>query len=155
MRYSRMIEPRLKERVKAFWNRSSCGEVYAVGFSKQDIYDSQSRARYGLEPYLLEFAKFHEGHGKDVLEIGVGMGADHVEWARSRPRSLTGVDLTPRAIDHVKERFDAYGLKSNVFLGDAENLPFPSKSFDIVYSWGVIHHTPDTQTEIGRASCRE
>jgi ubiquinone/menaquinone biosynthesis C-methylase UbiE len=143
-----MIEPRLKERVRAFWERSSCGEVYAIGGSRQDIYDSQSRARYELEPYVLEFGKFHEGNGKDVLEIGVGMGADHVEWARSRPRSLTGVDLTPRAVDHVKQRFDTYGLKSNVFLGDAENLPFPNKSFDIVYSWGVIHHTPDTQTAV-------
>jgi SAM-dependent methyltransferase len=142
------IEPRLKEQVTNFWGRSSCGEIYGVGVSKQEIYDVQSRARYILEPYLPGFARFHEGHGKDVLEIGVGMGADHVEWVRSKPRSLTGVDLTPRAIDHVKERFDTYGLKSNVCLGDAENLLFPSNSFDLVYSWGVIHHTPDTQAAV-------
>jgi len=140
--------PELKEQVKNFWGRSSCGEIYGVGVSKQEIYDVQSRARYRLEPYLPEFARFYEGHGKDVLEVGVGMGADHVEWARSRPRSLTGIDLTARAIDHVKQRFDTCGLISNVFLGDAENLPFPSESFDIVYSWGVIHHTPDTQTAV-------
>jgi hypothetical protein len=92
------IELLLREQVKNFWGRSACGEIYAVGVSKQDIYDVQSRARYRREPYLPEFARFYEGHGKDVLEIGVGMGADHVEWARLRPRSLTGIDLTGRGI---------------------------------------------------------
>ena len=134
----------LKGQVRDFWDESSCGEVYADGQAERDYYESHRRARYELEPYLLDFARFPEGEGKDVLEIGVGMGADHLEWAKSRPRSLTGVDLTPRAVEHTQKRLEVYGLSSEVRVGDAESLPFADDSFDLVYSWGVLHHSPNT-----------
>ena len=82
------------------------------------------------------------------MEIGVGMGADHVEWAKSGPRSLTGIDLTPAGIEYTRQRLGVYGLSSRLEVGDAENLPFPDESFDIVYSWGVLHHSPDTARAI-------
>lgn len=91
-----------------------------------------------------EFARFHEAEGQDVLEIGVGMGADHIELPRSRPRSLTGIDLTPRAVEHTKRRLAILGLTSDVVTADAEQLPFNDASFDVVYSWGVLHHSPNT-----------
>jgi SAM-dependent methyltransferase len=109
-----------------------------------DQLEAQARARYELEPYIFEFARFDEGRGRDVLEIGVGMGADHLEWAKESPRSLTGIDLTPRAIELTRARLDTYGLTSSLECGDAECLPFPDESFDVVYSWGVLHHSPDT-----------
>jgi ubiquinone/menaquinone biosynthesis C-methylase UbiE len=138
----------LKEQVRDFWDAQSCGEVYASGDSEQQYYESQSKLRFELEPYILEFARFSEGVGKDLLEIGVGMGADHVQWARSGPRKLTGVDLTPRAVNHTQRRLEVLGLHSNVQVADAENLPFPDNSFDLVYSWGVLHHSPNTQQAI-------
>jgi SAM-dependent methyltransferase len=143
-------EADLKTQVRDFWDERSCGEVYATGQSERDYYESHSRARYELEPYLHDFARFYEGQGKDVLEIGVGMGADHIEWARSQPRSLTGIDLTPRAVEHTRKRLTLYGLKSEVFVGDAEKLPFDDASFDIVYSWGVLHHSPNTPEAINQ-----
>jgi ubiquinone/menaquinone biosynthesis C-methylase UbiE len=134
----------LKDEVRDFWDAASCGEVYAQGDTLQQQYEAQARSRYVLEPYIADFAQFPSGTGKDVLEIGVGMGADHVEWAKSRPRTLTGIDLTPRAIEHTRTRLGFLGLQSNLRVGDAERLPFDNDSFDIVYSWGVIHHSPDT-----------
>jgi ubiquinone/menaquinone biosynthesis C-methylase UbiE len=80
----------------------------------------------------------------DVLEVGVGMGADHLEWARHMPRSLSGIDLTERAIAHTATRLALYGLRSDLRVADAEKLPFRDASFDLVYSWGVLHHSPDT-----------
>ncbi len=130
-----------KDEVREFWDSGSCGEVYAVD---GDEFESQRAARYELEPYIPEFARFEEGRGKDVLEIGVGMGADHLEWARSGPRKLCGIDLTPRAVDWTRRRLDHYGFTPDVEVGDAENLPFEDESFDIVYSYGVLHCTPDT-----------
>jgi ubiquinone/menaquinone biosynthesis C-methylase UbiE len=130
--------------VQEFWNRQSCGEVYAIGNTPTEQLEAQARARYELEPYIFDFARFDEGRGLDVLEIGVGMGSDHLEWAKHSPRSLTGVDLTPRAIEHTRARLDAYGLASKLECADAECLPFPDESFDLVYSWGVLHHSPDT-----------
>jgi ubiquinone/menaquinone biosynthesis C-methylase UbiE len=139
----------LKQEVHDFWNRASCGEVYAEGSEARERYETHARARYALEPYIRSFARFEEGAGRDVLEVGVGMGADHLEWARSRPRSLTGVDLTPLAVEHTRARFAAFGFDSRLQVADAERLPFADESFDLVYSWGVLHHTPDTARAIG------
>ncbi|MGE0538511.1 MAG: methyltransferase domain-containing protein [Pirellulales bacterium] len=133
------------EEVREFWNRKSCGEVFAEGANRKEQFDSHARARYDLEPHIHSFARFEEGAGKDVLEIGTGMGADHLEWAKAGPKTLTGVDLTPRAISWAKERFSTYGYESNLQVADAENLPFADNSFDIVYSWGVLMSSPDTQ----------
>src|SRR5262245_19111478 len=103
-----------KTLVKDFWEAGSCGEVYATGSRGKAYYESHRKARYDLEPYILDFARFPEGSGKDVLEIGVGMGADHVEWAKSGPRSLTGLDLTSRAIEHTRNRLEIYRLDSDL-----------------------------------------
>lgn len=134
----------LKDQVKDFWEDGSCGEVYATGETDLEYFETHRKTRYTLEPYLPLFAKFEEGTGKDVLEVGVGMGADHVEWAKSKPNSLTGVDLTSRAVEHTKKRLSVYGFHSKVVVGDAENLPFDIDCFDMVYAWGVLHHSPDT-----------
>jgi ubiquinone/menaquinone biosynthesis C-methylase UbiE len=138
----------LKSSVRDFWDAKSCGEVYASGESERQYYESQSLQRYRLEPYILDFARFGDATGNDVLEIGVGMGADHAQLARAQPRSLTGVDLTPRAVMHTSRRLELLGLSSAVRVADAENLPFDENSFDQVYSWGVLHHSPDTQQAI-------
>src|SRR4029434_1670655 len=81
--------------------------------------------------------------GLDVLEVGVGLGADHQLFAHAGAR-LTGIDLTERAIEHVRRRFEAFGLHSDLRVAHAEHLPFADSSFDLVYSWGVLHVTPDT-----------
>jgi ubiquinone/menaquinone biosynthesis C-methylase UbiE len=138
----------LKESVREFWNAKSCGEVYAEGESPAARLEKQALERYTLEPWIFGFAAFGDGRGRDVLEIGVGMGADHLEWAKSGPRSLTGIDLTERAIEFTAERVACYGLKSELRVADAERLPFPNNSFDIVYSYGVLHHSPDTAQAI-------
>lgn len=138
----------LKNEVRDFWEKASCGEVYAKGDSLRQLLESQAKARYELEPYILEFARFAEGAGRDVLEIGVGMGADHLEWARARPRSLAGIDITPRGVAYTRSLLELYGFTSRLQVGDAENLPFASESFDLVYSWGVLHHTPDTPAAV-------
>jgi ubiquinone/menaquinone biosynthesis C-methylase UbiE len=138
----------LKGQVREFWDQQPCGEIYASGFSELEQFERQAQIRYELEPYLAEFARFSDGAGKDVLEVGVGMGADHLEWARSGPRSLTGVDLTQRAAEFTRRRLQLHGLHSEVSVADAESLPYQDNSFDLVYSWGVLHHSPDTAQAI-------
>lgn len=137
-----------KALVSDFWNEASCGEVYAVGETPALRYEMQRATRYRLEPYIASFARFESGRGVDVLEIGVGMGADHLEWAKGGPRSLTGIDLTPRAVGHTRERFRIDGHVSRLMVGDAERLPFADASFDLVYSWGVLHHSPHPEAAI-------
>lgn len=140
-----MEQSRLKSAVREFWDKSSCGELaYAVGSDECAKLRTQALTRFQLEPYIHGFAKFEEGRGRDILEIGVGMGADHAEWERVSPRSLHGIDLTPRAVGHTTTRLQCEGLFSELRVGDAEALPYPDNSFDIVYSWGVLHHSPNT-----------
>lgn len=132
-----------KQQVHDFWNQASCGE--ALFLPSQDLsgYQEEMATRYVLEPFILEFAQFEQARGAKVLEIGVGLGADHQRFAESGAQ-LWGVDLTPRAVEHTQRRLAAFGLASNLEVGDAEALAFPEGTFDRVYSWGVIHHSPDT-----------
>ena len=132
-----------KQAVAAFWQDAACGEELYLGGLTADDYARQATERYRLEPFIESFARFEEGRGKDVLEIGVGLGADHQRWAEAGA-NLHGIDLTPRAIDHTRRRLAMFGLKSELQVADAEALPFADASFDVVYSWGVIHHSPDT-----------
>jgi ubiquinone/menaquinone biosynthesis C-methylase UbiE len=135
--------------VHDFWNEAACGEAsYAVGTEASERFLSQRLVRYQLEPFIAPFARFEDGTGRDVLEVGVGMGADHEQWALNRPRRLCGVDLTERAIDLTQERLALSGLHSELQTADAEQLPFPDASFDIVYSWGVLHHSSSTEQAI-------
>jgi SAM-dependent methyltransferase len=124
--------------VKLFWEEEACGERYGA---------EQDRRRYELEPEILAFADFSSAAGKSVLEIGVGMGADFVRWLRCGAHA-SGVDLTRRAVMATEERVATEGGAADVRVADAEALLFDDDQFDIVYSWGVLHHTPDTQQAI-------
>ena len=136
-----------KEAVKEFWEEASCGERLYLPELTREGYEQQSLSRYLLEPYILTFAEFEKQTGKRVLEIGVGLGADHQKFAENGAL-LTGIDLTDRALEHARRRFKIFGLTSALQTGDAERLPFPDNSFDVVYSWGVIHHSPNTPAAV-------
>ena len=136
-----------KEKVHEFWNNASCGEKLFLNSLEHDGYKEHAATRYELEPYILKFANFSNSRGKRVLEIGVGLGADHQLFAENGAQ-LYGIDLTERAIEHTKRRFSMLGLSSELNTGDAENLIFENEAFDIVYSWGVLHHSPNTAKAI-------
>jgi ubiquinone/menaquinone biosynthesis C-methylase UbiE len=133
-----------KRLVHDFWNEASCGEAVLLHGRAAEAYAEQRRERYRLEPLIPGFASFEQCRGLTVLEIGVGLGADHESFAAARAK-LYGIDLTPRAIEHTRARLAQAGLASTLGVADAEALPFPDGHFDLVYSWGVLHHSPDTQ----------
>ena len=133
------------EKVHDFWNAESCGERYAQGNSNFKKFLNEKLNRYKLEPYIKKFANFSKLKNKDILEIGVGFGCDHSLIASNKPKTLTGIDLTERAINNTKARFKTLGLKSKLKIDNAEKLSFKDESFDYVYSWGVLHHSPDTK----------
>lgn len=136
-----------KQSVHDFWNQASCGESLYLESVTRDGFEAQAKRRYELEPFILQFAQFEESKGKKVLEIGVGLGADHQSFAESGA-DLFGIDLTERAIDHTRNRLDAFALHSTLNVGDAEQLGFADGTFDLVYSWGVLHHSPNTAKAI-------
>jgi ubiquinone/menaquinone biosynthesis C-methylase UbiE len=132
-----------KSDVREFWDKAACGEELYLDAPTVEGYAKQAAQRYKLEPYIVPFADFARWKGKRVLEIGVGLGADHQRFAEAGAK-LQGIDLTKQAIHHATLRFELLGLKSQLRTGDAEQLEFSDNEFDLVYSWGVIHHSPDT-----------
>ena len=129
-----------KEAVREFWNAEPCGTRYLE--EKQD-FEAHRLARYTLEPFIFDFAQFQNSRELRVLEVGVGMGADYLEWLRAGARAA-GVDFSAASIEKARRRCELAGLKPELQVADAEQLPFPDNSFDIVYSYGVMHHSPDT-----------
>ncbi len=143
----------LKAKVKEHWEQEACGTRYADGLDRQRYFDEISTARYRLEPYIPAFADFPSAAGKAILEIGVGAGADFENWCQ-HAQLAEGIDLTDAAVALTRERLinrhvdpSRFGLQ----VSDAEKLPFSDDQFDIVYSWGVLHHTPDTRTAFREA----
>lgn len=78
--------------------------------------------------------------GKRVLEIGCGMGT-HAALIAKAGAHLTAIDLTEFAVNSTQKRFELFGLEGNILRADAEKLPFEKSEFDVVWSWGVIHHS--------------
>lgn len=141
----------VKEAVRQFWSRTPCGSWDATApEGTPEYFEQVERRRYELEPFIHRYAEFASTTDRDVLEIGVGLGTDHVQFARAGAR-LHGVDLTERGIELVNRRLALEGLSSELAVADAEHLPFPDDRFDVVYSWGVLHHTPDTPGAIREA----
>ncbi len=141
----------LKSDVRSFWDQGSAGEFWAVGSDARARFSTEEESRYRFEPFIPAFADFDAGSDRVVLEIGVGMGCDHQQWAKAHPKRLIGTDLSSRSIAHTRDRFHLFGLQSDLMLADCERLPLPSDSIDIVYSWGVMHHTPNTPQAIREA----
>jgi ubiquinone/menaquinone biosynthesis C-methylase UbiE len=142
---------RTKGAVQGFWERTPCGSWDATAPEGTPEYFEQiERRRYELEPFIPGFADFESVAGKRVLEIGVGLGTDHTRFARAGA-DLSGVDLTDKGVQLVRRRLELEGLSSQLQVADAEKLPFVDASFDVVYSWGVLHHTPDTARAVSEA----
>ena len=137
----------LKELVRAHWEAEPCGTRFGDAEDRLEFFNGISRMRYEVEPYIAGFAEFEKFSGKRVLEIGVGSGSDFENWVKNGSDAV-GIDFTTAAIDLTKERLLLKGYAENRFtlkVGDAENLDFDDNSFDLVYAYGVIHHTPDTE----------
>ncbi|MBI2100022.1 MAG: class I SAM-dependent methyltransferase [Candidatus Vogelbacteria bacterium] len=129
MRLAEMIQT--IETVRQYWDRQPCN---STDFTPD---------KYQLEPHIPGFAQFNRWTGKKVLEIGVGIGYDASNFARAGAY-YTGVDLSEKSLELCRKRFEVYGLGGRFYHGNAETLSsfLPVESYDLIYSFGVIHHTP-------------
>lgn len=133
----------MNDQVRRYWEAEPCGtgapELGALEEGTLPWFLELERTRYALDPYIWSVAQFSRHAGQKVLEVGVGAGTDHAQWA-SVTDDLHGVDLTQAAIETTTLNLSVRGLRSRLQRVDAEVLPFESDTFDVVYSWGVIHH---------------
>ena len=134
-----------KVRAREQWSQDPCGAVHGEHeFGTREFFDTVERHRYTeygpWMPQLMGFDKFRDAR---LLEIGCGMGTDLLQFARGGACCI-GIDLTPRSIEITRHRFRLYDADGAFMISDGEHLPFRDESFDVVYSNGVLHHTPDT-----------
>jgi ubiquinone/menaquinone biosynthesis C-methylase UbiE len=142
-------EGRLKERVRAFWQAHPCGVKFAdAEAGTREFFARVEEHRYGSEWHIAEAAGFAGARGLRVLEIGCGLGTDGAGFARAGA-IYTGGDLTEAAVSLARRRFELEGLRGEFRVADAEALEFADESFDVVYSHGVLHHTPDIAAAVG------
>jgi ubiquinone/menaquinone biosynthesis C-methylase UbiE len=144
--------------VHDYWNRESCGAgITAAPKHSREYFEEIEQYRYRVEPEIFAFAQFTRHSGQKMLEVGVGAGTDFLQWCRAGTQAH-GIDLTEEAIANVRERLNVYGQHAaELKVANAESLPYPDNTFDLVYSWGAIHHSPDTEkafSEIARVTRR-
>jgi len=140
----------LKRQMHDFWNEQSCDtQVAKAAKFTREYFEEIETFRYDDQPFIHSFAQFTRYHGKKVLEIGFGAGTDFIQWLRAGAL-VSGIDLTEEALENVRHRINSYGLPApeSLQVADAEKLPHKSDMFDLGYSFGVLHHTPDTEKAV-------
>jgi SAM-dependent methyltransferase len=145
--------PATIEGVKEYWDTRPCNIRHSpapVGSRK--YFDEVEQRKYFVEYHIPEFADFPRWKEKKVLEIGCGIGTDSINFACAGAR-LALTELSEESINVCKKRFGVYGLSAKFFSGDAEKLSsfVPVERYDLVYSFGVIHHTPHPRRVIEEA----
>jgi len=131
--------------VKNFWNARPCNVQHSnKEKGTREYYDEVEEKKFTAEPHIPDFCEFDRWQGKRVLEIGSGIGTMAVNFARAGAE-YTGVELSDASMDLTRRRFEVYGYTGNFYVGNAEQLTkfVPVQEYDLVFTWGVIHHSPD------------
>ena len=141
---------KISDQIKSFWETHTCGTIGLlkeredlVKYSKE-YFEHLSEHRYKIEPWVHEYALFTMLKEKDVLEIGCGAGTDAEQFCKAGS-NYTGIDLTASGVEHTQKRLEILKHKANIIKMSAHELDFEDNSFDFIFSWGVLHHSPYTK----------
>jgi SAM-dependent methyltransferase len=140
--------------VRDYWNSRPCNLRHSSSPVGTRAYFDQVEARkYFVEPHIPLFAEFERWRGKRVLEIGCGLGTDTINFARAGA-SVTAVDLSEQSLALARKRAEVFGLADRIAFirANAEDLAeyVPLEPYDLIYSFGVIHHTPHPEAAVAQ-----
>jgi 2-polyprenyl-3-methyl-5-hydroxy-6-metoxy-1,4-benzoquinol methylase len=147
--HTKFIDININE-VKKYWNKRPCNIKHSnKTIGTKEYYDEIEKKKYFVESHIPEFAEFNKYNGKKILEIGCGLGTETINFARSGA-DITVIDLSEESINLLKKRLEVFNLKANIYCGNAEELDtiLPKEelgSFDLIWSFGVIHHSPNPE----------
>jgi ubiquinone/menaquinone biosynthesis C-methylase UbiE len=132
--------------VRDYWNRRPCNIRHSTAeIGTKEYFDQVEARKYMVEPHIPAFAEFANWKGKKVLEIGCGLGTDTMNFARAGAE-VTAVDLSSESLKLAKQRAEVFGLSDRIsfYEANAERLSefIPVQKYDLIYSFGVIHHSP-------------
>jgi len=130
------------EVVKKFWDNVPCNINHSnKDLNTKEYFNEVSNKRYRVEPHILSFADFKNYKDKKVLEVGCGIATDGQKFAENGA-IYKGIDLTPKGIEIAKNRFKLFNLPGEFEVQNIEEY-ISSEKYDLIYSFGVLHHTPD------------
>ena len=137
-------------RVSDYWNARPCNIRHSTRpVGTREYFDEVEARKYMVEPHIPGFAEFERWRDKKVLEIGCGIGTDTINFARAGAQ-VTSVDLTEKSLEVARQRAKVFGFEDRIrFLqANAEKLSdhVPVEKYDLIYSFGVIHHTPHPES---------
>ena len=142
------------QRVREYWDSHHLGTQFLgkdlqmpVGSPEYFMKLDEAMERWEYKNRLIDWIASHSGTGT-LLEVGCGLGSDLVKFAK-RGFAVTGIDMAPTVISNARKHLEVYHLPGTVLQGDAENLSFYGNTFHIVYSCGVLQHTPDIRRAVG------
>lgn len=135
----------LRESVRSYWD----GRIHDLEMATHrpgtpEFFDELEKYRFDKLEYLPRLVDFSAYGGRDVLEVGCGIGTDLTRFARGGAR-VTGVDLSETAIRLARRNFDRLGLPVDLYVADGGNLPYSDESFDLVYCHGVLQYAADPE----------
>lgn len=136
--------------VKQFWDTRPCNIKHsAKPIGTKEYFDEVQAKKFFVESHITSFTNFPEWKNKTVLEVGCGIGTAAINFAQHGAK-YTGVELSQESLQLTKQRFDVYNQSGTFYLGNAEQLSdfIPEQKFDLIYSFGVIHHTPNPKQVI-------
>ena len=136
------------------WNANPCGTgsfLDDIEYGSLEFFETIRKNRYEVtDRWMNSIIPFETGKGMKVLEIGYGIGTDLLRFCEAGAE-VYGIDITEEHYRLAQKNFVLHGRECNLKLCDANNIEFPADYFDIVYSHGVLHHTPDTVRCISEA----
>lgn len=148
------MENNISSEIENYWNRQPCNIKHSQApVGSEQYFREVTEKRYRSEPHILDFAGFHNWRGRRVLEIGCGIGTDAEQFARHGAR-YTGIDLSSSSLEICQQRFKIYNLPGEFIQGSVADLDLLKSlgDFDLVYSYGVLHHFPGIHQHIDNIS---
>ena len=132
------------EQVKEFWDNRPCNIRHSEKeLGTKEYFNEVERKKFLVEPHILKFTDFPSWGGKKVLEIGCGLATVGVNFA-FHGAEYTGVELSESSLELAKKRFEVFEQTGKFYSANAEKLSsvVPVETYDLIYSFGVIHHSP-------------
>ncbi len=134
--------------VERFWDETPCdSEKSNEDKNRHEYYIQIEKDRYSHQSHIKKIIAEIDIKGKKVLEIGTGVGTDARKMIE-HGAIYTGINVDKGSANATNKALEIFGLKGKAIQCSATNMIFEDESFDIVYSFGVLHHIPDVAKAI-------
>ena len=145
---SALLSENIRDAIRSYWNKHIHDlEIARHPVGTREFFEELEIYRFDKLEYLPRVVNFGAYKGKQLLEVGCGIGIDLVRFAKHGALA-TGVDLAEVAVDLARKNLGLHHVRGDIQVMDGEHLQFPDKSFDVIYAHGVLQYTNDPEAMV-------